>query len=119
MSTSPATDLTSPQATDLARYFLDQQWRAYRWGDRFALDGDPPNSFPPVHLHIARSWRLAFRAAGVKLPTRPQYANTANRVMLNGEAIATCASNNLARRITLLLNRHAPPGQDQAASAAD
>lgn len=100
-------DFTEAQATDLARYFLGPDWRAeHRIGvGRTHLGYTLTN---PRQIIDADSWREVFRAAGVKLPLRPQYVAKGTSVMFGATAICTTPSNTLAKRIAAALNNHTP-----------
>jgi hypothetical protein len=99
-------DFTLDQANDLARYFLGPDWQAGyfspdRHGDMLYLEG-------PHTLLEGGSWRDLFRAAGVRLPLRPQYVARGTSVMFGATAICTAPSNTLAKRIAASLNAHIP-----------
>jgi hypothetical protein len=91
--------LTASQATDLARYFLGGEWRAsHSIGVCYLWQGD--------NLRFkARGWREVFRAAGVKLPARTEFASVGRRVVFGAESVATCVSNSMASRVAGALNK--------------
>lgn len=101
----PAPDFTEAQANDLARYFLGPGWRAELTG---AIKGNWYSLEGPHQLIEGDSWREVFRAAGVKLPLRPQYVAKGTSVMFGATAICTTPSNTLAKRIAAALNNHTP-----------
>lgn len=99
-------ELTTAQATDLARYFLGPDWRA-------GWDGTPSDPEPcfltnRAQTFVGSSWRDVFRAAGVKLPSRSRFTAHGTSVMHEEETVATARSSNFAQRIAAALNNHRP-----------
>jgi hypothetical protein len=95
------TELTSPQATDLAHYFLGPNWCSYQQG----TFGPCCIAGPSGVFHIAAGWRAVFRLAGVKLPCRPRYVAIGRRVIFSGKTISSWHSNSLALKESKRLNR--------------
>lgn len=96
-------ELTATQANDVARYFLGRGWVASSDGIATCTlrNGDG------VIIHES-SWRLAFRAAGVKLPSRSQFTASGLVVRQDDRMVANAVSANFAKRIAAALNRHTP-----------
>jgi hypothetical protein len=102
-------DLTTAQATDLARYMLGPAWRAElgAWTrlqpDCYMLEG-------PHELISGTSWRDVFRQAKAWPRTRPRFTWLKNRVLdAEGKTYATAVSNTAATRIGTALNQYLPP----------
>jgi hypothetical protein len=101
-------DFTLDEAQDLAKYFLGPDWKAL-----FLQLGAAPymlrKQTKPLGVSVqGESWRAAFRAAGVHLPFRSEYAYRGLRVMMGDKAVCTAVSNTMAKRITAALNEHIP-----------
>lgn len=97
-------DLTVNQATDLAKHFLGSEWRALNpYPSAYSL-------YVPAsdRIWVNTSWRDVFRAAGVKLPSRPRFADHGHQVVMGDEWIATTRSSTMAKRITNALNQYEP-----------
>jgi len=113
MVTSP---LTVSQSRDLARYFLGPGWSAvfyfYAGREVYELAAGPLSAFDGL-VYAGPSWRSAFRAAGVKLPSRPQFASVGRRIMAGNEEVATCRSGNFAVRTANALNCYEPNSRGQ------
>lgn len=93
-------DLTWQQARDLAHHLLGR-------------DVEPmatPNSCSLHRGHmllgVGYNWRAAFRMAGAKWPSRPQYVAKGRTVMLGADAKAEACSNTFANTIATALNAH-------------
>lgn len=104
-------DLTLAHAQDLAHYFLGPTWIA-------AVDPTGPSQFYGCWLRnttsseleawSAPTWRAVFRAAGVKLPVRPQFAAHRNRVMSRDKCVGVMATPTFAARTAHALNEYEP-----------
>lgn len=97
--------LTVSQATDLARYFLGPKWFAMRCSygpNTCALMNAGPDTY------FGRTWREAFFAAGVRLPSRRHFASVGRGVMDGDKCVATACSNTYAVRIANALNSYNP-----------
>jgi hypothetical protein len=97
-------ELTAPQATDVARHFLGPIWHAYLSPIRECC----LVSTEPYQRFYAHTWRAVFRAAGVKLPVRPQFIHHKERVMHGEKCVAIACSSTFARRTTNALNEYEP-----------
>lgn len=97
------TEITTPQAQDLARHFLGSNWDAWTRDDEFFLShiGGPG-------YFVANSWRKVFRLAGVPLPARRHFAHVGRTVKNGRESVAECYSNSMAERIANALNAYTP-----------
>lgn len=99
-------DFTDEQAHQLAEYLLGKTWTAYtiESGEKSIRD----SSRPLRKACYGKTWREAFRAAGVHLPLRPRYVVKGTSVMMGERAICTAVSGTMAQRITAALNDHIP-----------
>lgn len=103
----PKTELTTAQADDMARYLLGPGWRAYRTPAAECGLVGMPNS-KATWRFLGGSWRAVFRSAGVKLPVRPKFIASKERVMMKGKCVAVACSSNFAERTANALNEYEP-----------
>jgi len=99
-------DLTDEQAHQLAEHFLGKTWTAYTIGSGQKSIRDSRRSL--LTVCYGKTWREAFREAGVHLPLRPQYIAKAGSVMMGEKAVCTAVSATMAKRIAAALNNHIP-----------
>lgn len=102
----PPADFTDEQALQLAEHYLGKSWTAYTIGSGQKSIRDSRRALTTVCY--GKTWREAFRAAGVQLPLRPQYTAQGLRVMMADKAVCTATTNTMAKRIAAALNEHIP-----------
>lgn len=103
-------ELTVSQATDLARFHLGPQARAVLVGmGTYRIIAPAPQGAVFGSVFDGGNWREAFRAAGIKLPSRSRYTQQGKTVMLNGEHVASCVSGSKASLICKALNEYLTP----------
>jgi hypothetical protein len=100
-----ANEFTEGQATDLARYFLGPGWIGGTDGTHYWLIRNVGTIRP---MQTGRSWREAFRKAGVKLPVRRNFVAIEERVMDGDKCVAVASSPTFARRTANALNEYEP-----------
>ena len=97
-------DLTLAQAQDLARYYLDE-------GHVCSYGGSDDNErviMAGWDEWTGKSWRAAFRAAGVELPVRSRFTAHGRSVMHDANPVATAVTPTTAQRIANALNSYIP-----------
>lgn len=100
-----ASEFTESQATDLARHFLGRGWIGGTDGAHFWVIR---NAGTVRLVHAGKSWREAFRKAGVKLPVRRNFVAIEERVMDGDKCVAVASSPTFARRTANALNEYEP-----------
>ena len=102
-------NLTTPQANDIARHFLGPDWQA-----RGYLSGGEKcyAVFNPTigSRFLGPTWRTAFRRAGVwqLLKPRPQFTAHEDRLMDGEICVGVLYSRNFAIRTANALNAYEP-----------
>lgn len=106
-------ELTTEQANDLTRYFLGPDWHAERPSDQspcFLIYHSPLSigGLGTSRSYRGPTWRAAFRAAGFKPPSRPQFVAQKERVMMKDKCVAVACSATFAARTANALNEYDP-----------
>lgn len=110
---SRKSELTTLQINDLAHYFLGPEWWCFKTiGHSIPMGAGEyclrVHSGTLQRTFYAPTLRAVFRAAGVKLPVRPQFDVQGDRVMQGEKWIANACSRTFATRIVNALNEYEP-----------